>query len=142
MDRPVPLPDATAAPYWTRAREGVFAMPRCQACGRWHFYPRSICPHCRSERLEWTQASGRGTLYSYSVVHRPPSPAFKADVPYTIGIIATDEGPHLMSRVIGIPANALRIGQRLRVKFEQHGEGVVLPVFEPDDGDGSERIIR
>ncbi|HEV7801491.1 MAG TPA: OB-fold domain-containing protein, partial [Burkholderiales bacterium] len=97
MERPIPVPDAATAPYWSAANEGRLVLPRCTACSRWHFYPRALCPYCSSDKLEWQSASGRGEVYSYTVVHRAPSPAFAAEVPYVVAIVELEEGPHLMT---------------------------------------------
>ena len=102
MSRPIPVPDLVTAPYWQHIGEGKFALPRCESCGRHHFYPRGACPHCGSTKIAWAEASGRGEVYSHSAVHRAPSPAFKDDVPYVVAIVKTDEGPHLLSRVVGV----------------------------------------
>jgi len=116
------------APYWQRVRALGFAMPRCGTCGRFHFHPRPACPHCGSEDVAPAQASGLGSVYSYSVVHRAPSAAFADQVPYVVALIATDEGPHLMSRVTGIAPDAVAIG--LRVRVVRNAEGAP-PIFEP-----------
>ncbi len=120
--------------YWKRVAvigETGFALPRCADCGRFHFYPRPACPCCRSTNVAPSAASGHGTIYSYSVVHRAPSAAFKADVPYVIAIIATDEGPHLMSRLINIEPDDVNVGLRVKVVFGFRPDPN-LPVFEPE----------
>lgn len=132
MARPLPQPDLYTLPYWQHAREGRFALPRCESCGRHHFYPRGSCPHCGATCIAWAQASGRGEVYSFSVVHRAPGPAFKDDVPYVIAIVKTDEGPHLLSRVVGVAPDAVRIGLRLRVRMDEVSDQLSLPVFEPE----------
>jgi uncharacterized OB-fold protein len=132
MTRPVPIPDPVTAPYWETAREGRFVLPRCEDCGKFHFYPRGACPHCGAAAIAWSEASGRGMVYSFSVVHRAPSAAFKEEVPYVIAIVATDDGPHLLSRLVGVPPEAVRIGMRLRVRFDRVSEEAALPVFEPE----------
>jgi len=109
-----------------------FLLPRCEDCGRFHFYPKPVCPHCQGPRLAWAEASGHGEVYSHSTVHRAPSPAFKDEVPYVIAIVKTDEGPHLLSRVVGVPDGAVRIGLRVRVRLEKK-EDSTLPVFESED---------
>ena len=131
MERPVPVPDAATAPYWAAANEGRFVMPRCTQCGRWHFYPRALCPHCSSEKLEWADCSGRGTVYSYTVVHRAPSLAFAAEVPYVVAIVEVEEGPHLMSSVVNCVPETVRIGMKVRAAFRRVAEDTQLPVFEP-----------
>ena len=110
----------------------VFSLPRCGDCGKFHFYPKPVCPHCQGAKLAWAPASGRGEVYSHSTVHRAPSPAFKDDVPYVIAIVKTDDGPHLLSRVVGKAPEEVRIGMRVRVRLDRKGD-VVLPVFESED---------
>ena len=103
-----------------------FVLPRCADCGQFHFYPRPACPGCGGANLAWAEASGKGEVYSYSTVHRAPSEAFKADVPYVVAIVKTDEGPHLLSRIVGVAPEAVKIGIRLRARMENG-----LPVFGP-----------
>jgi uncharacterized OB-fold protein len=109
-----------------------FMLPRCDDCGKFHFYPRPVCPYCASVRIDWAEASGRGEVYSHSTVYRAPSPAFKDDVPYVIAIVKTDEGPHLLSRVVGVAPEAVKIGLRLRARMEKLSDHAVLPVFESE----------
>ena len=132
-DRPLPVPDAATAPYWDAARAGRLAMPRCLDCGQMHFYPRTLCPGCGSERLEWAECSGAGTIYSFTVMHRAPSPAFAADVPYVVAVIALAEGPRLMSRIDGCAPDAVRIGANVRAAFRAVSAEISLPVFELSD---------
>ena len=105
-------------------------MTRCETCGEFHFYPRPICPHCGGARLAWADVSGNGTIYSFTVVQRPPSPAFTDMVPYVVAIVALDEGPHLMSNIVDCPAKQVRIGMRVRVTFLEIREGLSLPLFK------------
>lgn len=130
--KPQPQPDPATREYWDAAKRGELRVPKCADCGRYHFYPRTLCPHCGSVNLEWRLCSGRGVVYSHTVVHRAPSPAFERDVPYVVAVIELEEGPHLMSTIVGLPPGEVRIGQRVRVRFQPAGEeGAVLPVFEP-----------
>ena len=109
-----------------------FMLPRCGDCGKFHFYPRPVCPYCASARIAWAEASGRGEVYSHSTVYRAPSPAFKDDVPYVIAIVKTDEGPHLLSRVVGVAPDTVKIGLRVRARMEKFADHAVLPVFESE----------
>jgi uncharacterized OB-fold protein len=129
--RPLPVPDALTAPYWDAALEHRLVMPRCIDCGRFHFYPRTLCPHCSSDRLEWTACIGRGEVYSFTIVHRAPGPAFVAEVPYVVATVRLAEGPHLMTRLRGVAPEAVRIGMAVQVAFEQASVEITLPVFEP-----------
>lgn len=109
-----------------------FVLPRCEDCGKFHFYPRPVCPHCQGARIAWAEAGGGGTVYSHSTVHRAPGPAFKNDVPYVIAIVKTDEGPHLLSRVVGVEPEKVQIGMRLKVRMEKFPGEISLPVFSPE----------
>ncbi len=131
IERPLPTPDAATGPYWAAAQEGRLVMPRCNDCGKYHFYPHPLCPHCNSAKLEWVEVSGRGKLYSYTVVHRAPSKAFADEVPYVVAVVELAEGPRLMSNLKGCAPEQAKIGMPLRVAFRKLSESVTLPVFEP-----------
>ena len=131
-ERPLPTPDPGTAPYWEGARKHRLLLPRCEACGALHFYPRSRCPECGASALRWIEASGRGSVYSFTVVHRPPSPAFKSQVPYVVAIVALEEGPHLMSRIGGCAPEAVRIGMPVSVAWEDIDAAATLPYFMPE----------
>ena len=132
-ERPIPTPDPATAPYWEGARAGKLRLPRCQDCGEAHFYPRAICPHCRSANLEWIDAQGTGTVFSFTIVQRAPSPAFQSLVPYAVAIVALDEGPHLMSNIVDAAPETVRIGMRVSVCFMDLDDGTRLPIFAPVD---------
>ena len=132
LERILPPVNPLTAPYWQAAREHRFILPRCSACKRFHFYPRSLCPHCRSTDIAWEVASGAGEIYSYTVVHRAPSPTFAQTAPYIVAIIALREGPHMMTRLDRIEHAAVRIGMRVQVDFDDISETVSLPVFRPE----------
>jgi uncharacterized OB-fold protein len=126
------LADVQSAPWWEHIERGVFALPRCEDCGRWHFQPQPRCPHCRSAALGWRPASGRAEVYSFTVVHRAPSPAFADAVPYVIAIVATEEGPHLMTRLVGLDPGAVRVGLSVQARVSPLSEGgPPLVLFEP-----------
>ena len=103
----------------------IFTLPRCGDCGAFHFYPRPACPKCGGAKFDWAAAGGGGSVYSFSTVYRAPSPAFRDQLPYVIAIVKTDEGPHLLSRVVGVAPEAVKIGMRLRARMEDG-----RPVFE------------
>lgn len=130
-DKPLPQIDPESQPYWTAAREGRLLIKRCADCGKAHHYPRELCPHCHSDCVIWEQASGRATVYTYTVSRRPAGPAFKADVPYIVALVELAEGPRMMTRLVGIDPGAARIGLPLRVRFEALSDQVSLPCFEP-----------
>ncbi|HWP66137.1 MAG TPA: Zn-ribbon domain-containing OB-fold protein [Candidatus Limnocylindria bacterium] len=127
---PVPLPET--APYWAAARRHVLELPYCTACGAFHYYPRATCPHCLSSALEWRRVSGRGRLHTFTVVHRGPRD-FPLGTPYVLAVVELDEGPRLMTNLVGVPADpaAVRIGMPVEVTFVDLSDAVALPHFRP-----------
>jgi uncharacterized OB-fold protein len=127
--RPLPLPDEVTAPFWEGCRRGELRMQRCAACARFRFLPRPLCPRCRSFDSEWVRVSGDGTLFSFVICHPPVLPAFQAQAPYAVALVELAEDPELrmLGGVLGCPPDRLRIGQKLRVDFEEIADGVVLP---------------
>ncbi|WP_316769382.1 Zn-ribbon domain-containing OB-fold protein [Streptomyces sasae] len=122
----LPEPDAFTRPYWDAAAEGRLLLRRCRSCGRAHHYPREFCPHCWSEDVTWEPATGRATLYTWSVVHRNDLPPFGDRVPYVAAVVDLAEGPRMMTEVVDADPETLRAGLELEVAFR---EGT--PVFRP-----------
>ncbi|MER6953235.1 MULTISPECIES: OB-fold domain-containing protein [unclassified Streptomyces] len=123
----LPEVDAFTRTYWDAAAEGRLLIRRCGACARPHHYPREFCPHCWSEDVTWEDASGRATLYTWSVVHRNDLPPFGERTPYIAAVVDLAEGPRMSTEVIGALGageGELRAGMQLTVAFR---EGV--PVF-------------
>lgn len=134
VTKPVPIPDSISAPFFDGARQGRLMLQCCAACGKWSFPVRERCPHCFAAKLEWRQASGRGTLYTFAIMHQVMNPGFAGAVPYNIAQIDLEEGVRMTSNVVGIPTNALKIGMKLEAIFEDVGQDVSLPKFRPVTG--------
>jgi uncharacterized protein len=126
-----PLPDQFSQAYWNAARAGTLLIQRCRACGRYQFYPRRHCVHCFAPDPEWTPASGRGRLHTYTVIRRTPNAEFAADCPYVLAIIELDEGPRMTARIIG-QADGIACDQRVRAVFTPAGDAGVRPAFALD----------
>lgn len=126
MSRRIPapkvLPETLA--YWQAADAGRLLVKRCTACGEHHHYPRDICPFCWSEATEWREAAGTGTVYSHSTMGQ-------GEAAYTLAYVQLDEGPVMMSNLVGAPPGAWAVGQRVRVAFAPSEGGHAVPVFEP-----------
>lgn len=128
---PVQIPidsDGDSRMYWEGIARGELLIQRCDACSRPVFYPRSICPHCFSDQLSWIAASGKGTIYAYTVVHQAFG-AFAGDVPFIVAIVELEEGVRMMTRIIGSSRERVTIGAPVRVTFESVTEDVTLPYF-------------
>ncbi|MFJ3232375.1 Zn-ribbon domain-containing OB-fold protein [Streptomyces sp. NPDC086787] len=122
----LPEADVFTRTYWDAAAEGRLLLRRCRStgCGRVHHYPREFCPYCWSEDVVWAEASGRATLYTWSVVHRNDLPPFDGRTPYVAAVVDLAEGPRMMTELVGCEPERLRAGAELAVAFR---EGV--PVF-------------
>ncbi|MFJ8926346.1 Zn-ribbon domain-containing OB-fold protein [Streptomyces sp. NPDC102364] len=127
----VPEPDAFTQPYWDAAAGGRLLLRHCGSCGRDHHYPREFCPFCWSEDGRWVDASGRATLYTWSVVHRNDLPPFGGRTPYTAAVVDLAEGPRMMTEIVECAEADLRMGMELTVDFREGGEGFAVPVFRP-----------
>jgi len=128
-EKPLPVVDPESAPYWSALKDKRLILKHCRDCGRHHFYPRALCPHCHSDALEWSDARGTGSIYSFTVARRPAGPAFKADAPYVVAVIDLDEGARMMTNIVTDDVDAVRIGQRVAVQFDAVTDEVTLPRF-------------
>ena len=95
----LPTPDVETQPFWDGCKEGRFLLRHCNACGEYHFYPRPFCPKCWSDDVTWKDASGRGQVYTYSVVRQNDLPPFPERVPYVAAVVELDEGPRVMTNI-------------------------------------------
>lgn len=121
---PAPEGNPETSPYWEAAKKGVLLVKRCGECGRAHFYPRGLCPFCFSERLEWQPSSGKGTIYSFSVMQRAP-------VPYAIAYVTLEDGPTMLTNIVDCDFATLRIGMNVRLVCKPTEGGAALPMFTP-----------
>ena len=129
---PIPVPTPETRPFWDATRRHELALPRCRACGRLHYYPRGSCPHCLSGDLAWERLSGRGRLHTFTIVYRGQR-GFPLGEPYVIAIVELDEGPRMMSNLVGVAMDtaAVRIGMPVEVVFEDVSDTIALPRFRP-----------
>lgn len=127
----LPEIDDFTRPFWDAATEGRLLIRCCRACARAHHYPREFCPYCWSEDVDWERASGRATLYTWSVVHRNDLPPFGARIPYTAAVVDLVEGPRMMTEIVQCPEGGLSIGMALEVTFRREDGEQAVPVFRP-----------
>jgi uncharacterized OB-fold protein len=120
-----------ADPFWEGCRQGRIMLPWCSSCHRPHFYPRTFCPNCCSADIEWREASGRGTIYTFAVVRQPIERAFADLVPYVIAIVELDEGVRMLSHIVSITPDEVRCDMRVAVDFKPYSEKITLPMFRP-----------
>ncbi|MBA2681618.1 MAG: Zn-ribbon domain-containing OB-fold protein [Ktedonobacteraceae bacterium] len=124
--------DSDSRLYWEGLAQGELRIQRCDACSKTVFYPRSICPHCHADQLSWMVASGKGTIYSYTVAHQGFG-LFAEDAPFVVTIVELEEGVRMMSRIVDAPRERVVVGAGVRVTFESVSEDLTLPYFRLDE---------
>lgn len=124
-------PDADTRPFWEFAARRELRFQRCAACGRFRHPPKPGCPHCGAAEVEWAPVSGRGRVFSYTIIHHPTVPALAGAVPYDVVVVELDDAPgvRLISNLVDVPPDAVRIGMDVEVAWEEVGPAVVLPRF-------------
>ena len=127
--RPAPTVTDDSAVFWEAAAEHRLVAQRCAGCGALRHPPRPMCPHCHSLDHDAVELSGRGTLYSYAVLHHPQHPAF--DYPVVAALVDLDEGVRLVSNLVEVDPADIRIGMRLQVMFSPTADDRAVPVFRP-----------
>jgi uncharacterized OB-fold protein len=129
MKRPLPQPTYDDAEFHAAARRGELRFQRCAACATWRHYPRPTCPRCLSRDFRWERASGRGEVYTWTVVRGPTLPAFAADLPYNVVDVLLEEGVHFVSQVLDCAPEELRPGLPVEAVFVPASEDVTLVRF-------------
>lgn len=125
-------PTPETRPFWEAAKRRELRIQQCHDCGAHYFYPRPLCPYCLSRNVAWVRCSGRGRLHTYVINHRPPR-NYPASGPYIIGIVELEEGPRLMTNIVGVEPDpkALRCDMPVEVVFEDIDEHFAIPKFRP-----------
>jgi uncharacterized OB-fold protein len=138
--KPLPEPTPETQPFWDGCQQHQLRLQFCTQCQEYFFYPRIFCPRCLSDAVEWRTVSGQGTLLTY-VLSARPAPGFEHDLPYAIAIVQLDEGPHLMTNIVGtdLTPEHLPPGMPVQVTFEDVNDRITLPKFQPAAGAAGRR---
>ena len=118
-----PVVTAESKAFFDAARQGRLLIPVCTTCTRAHWYPRAICPFCASDKVDWREASGKGTIYTFSIMRRVKEP-------YVIAHVTLAEGPTMLTNIVACDADDVRIGQTVTVVFRDSDDGPPVPMFE------------
>lgn len=124
-----PEPPEESQPFFDAARDGRLLIQRCGSCSRHQFYPRTLCVHCGAPGVEWVEASGRGTVHTFTVVHRG-IPGWVEEGPYVAAVVDLDEGVRMTSNVVGVDPGQVSVGMAVEATFVDEG-AFVLPRFRP-----------
>jgi uncharacterized OB-fold protein len=122
---PEPSPNPEDRPFWEATKANKLVLPMCNACGTVIWYPRSFCSECFGHDVDWIEASGRGTVYAVTAVHRALG-AWREAVPYALAYVELEEGPRILTNVIGIDADDVKIGQAVRAVFVTAGNQKIV----------------
>ena len=134
-------PDVHTAPFWEACKRRELRLQRCTACGRFRQPPLPGCPHCGSTGVEWTRSSGRGRVFSYTIVHHPAMPSLKGSVPYNVIVVELDDAPgaRLVSNLLDTQPGEIEVGMRVELSWDEVSPDVVLPRFRRPSHAGSSR---
>ena len=128
---PVPMNPELSKPFWEATKRHELAMPRCKTCSNIFFYPREQCPVCMSDDLGWTRVSGRGRLYSFTIVHQTAHPAFQPESPHIYAVIQLNEGPRMPSNLVECELEDAEIDMPVEAVFEDVSDEYTLVKFRP-----------
>ena len=131
IQKPLPVVPYWAKKYWESAKEHKLTIQKCADCGAYVFYPKLFCTACNSENLEWIEASGKGKIYSYTVVMTNASSGFQDDVPFVVAIVRLDEGVKMMTNIVDCDPMSLYCEMPVEVTFEKLNDDFTLPKFKP-----------
>ncbi len=127
----LPLVENENAPFFAAIDDGRLLIGHCSACGEYHYYPRPHCPRCWSDDVDWVDAAGRASLYTWSVIHTNDLPPWAERVPYIAAVVELEEGPRMMTHVVGAEGDDLRIGMPLEVEFVDLDDESTIAAFRP-----------
>jgi uncharacterized protein len=128
-DLPRARPSPMTAPFWSGCAAGELRYQRCTACGQANFPPTVTCRHCHQRTVAWAISTGRGSIYSWTVVWRPVQPSFT--VPYAVAIVDVDDGFRMISNIVDCDAEKITSGMRVEVIFHAPNDEFVIPYFRP-----------
>lgn len=134
--RPLPQPTPESQPFWDGCRRHALELQRCQACQAFWFPPSSRCPRCWASAWDWRPVSGRGEVFTFTVMRRAYHPGFVDQLPYVVAVVQLEEGPRLISNVVGCEPDAVDVGMAVEVFFEDVTAEVTLPKFRPRSAAG------
>lgn len=129
--KPLPIVTAESRPFWEACRRHRLLLQRCGACGALQYYPRGVCARCWGTALAWQEASGRGTVYTYTVTYRTETRGFREETPYVVAWVELEEGVQVLTNIVGCAPEAVRIGMPVVVAFEDVDDAVSIPRFRP-----------
>ena len=130
-NKPLPSIVGETKPYWDSCKRGELVIQKCDNCQEYQFYPRGICAHCWSNDIKWIKATGKGTVWSYTITHQNRTLGFAHDVPYVLALVQLDEGVKMFTNIVECDPNIVTIGMAVEVIFVQANNQISVPYFKP-----------
>lgn len=130
-DKPLPGDNPDTKAFWDGCRQHLLLFQKCGSCGHVRWPPALLCPHCHGREADTIASSGRGTVFSYVIYRETPHPAFQADLPYVVALVELDEGPRLITNIVGCPCEDVACDMPVAVVWDDVTETVSLPKFRP-----------
>lgn len=130
-EKPLPKPTALSQPFWDGTKQHELWLQRCDVCGSFRFPPLVLCRECLAEEHQWTAVSGKATVYSYVIQHRPATPAFADDLPYVVAEVELHEGPLMLTNIVGCDPSDVYVGMPVEVTFVDASDEITLYPFKP-----------
>jgi uncharacterized protein len=131
QEKPVPESNTWTEPFWRAAHQGKLIIQQCADCSKYIFIPRLICPGCFSKNIDWVEASGKGTVYTYTVVVNNAPSAFIDDMPYVIAVVRLEEGVQMLSNIVECDPEKVHCDMPVEVTFKKLNDEYTLPLFKP-----------
>jgi len=131
VPKPIPALTPDMKEFFEGARQGMLMVQKCEGCGTLRFPAYEICAKCLSNRASWVPLSGRGTIFSFNIMHQLYHPGFASEVPYAVVVVELEEGPKFVSNLTGIKPHDIKCGMPVEVAFEKVSDEVYLPKFRP-----------
>ena len=129
--KPLPKPTPLTQPFWDGVREHELRVQKCGSCGKLRHLPKPWCPDCLSEEVTWVPLTGRGQVYTYTVMHRAPAPSFADELPYVVALVELEEGVKMISNVVECPPEQVTVGMPVKVVFEDISDEAAMFKFAP-----------
>ena len=129
-NKPLPSIVGETRPYWEGCRQGQLLIQKCNACGEYQFYPRGICANCWSGEIKWVKASGKGTVWTFTVTYQNRTPGFDQG-PYVLALVELEEGVRMFSNIVECNPRDVKIGMPVQVTFIKATDQVSIPYFKP-----------
>jgi len=130
-EKPVPKPNSDTRAFWVGCKDHELRFQKCKECGHVRWPPSVVCPKCYSSETEWIVSKGKGRVYSFVVYHVAFHPSFRDEVPYVTAIVELQEGPHLLTNIVGCKASEIKCDMPVEVLWEDITEEFSLPKFKP-----------